>query len=284
MKIGLIGNGFVGNAIYENLKHAYEFSIYDKNPNKSNADHVRDVCCSAEVVFVALPTPMMTDGQCDLSIILGVMNEISYWYNDNIVVLKSTVPPGTCDKIKKIHPKLRLVFSPEFLTEANYIQDFKDCNRMIFGGDTNDTSECIRLLSTVFPDKSYLMTDHKSAEMVKYFINTFLAVKVSFANEMKEICESVNIDYDNVKRLALYDKRIGTSHLMVPGPDGSRGFGGTCFPKDINALIHFAEHQELEPMVLKAAWKKNLETRENKDWLTMFGRAVSEETRRKNEK
>ncbi len=176
---------------------------------------------------------------------------------------------------------MRLVFSPEFLTEANYIQDFKDCNRMIFGGATDDTSECIRLLSTVFPEKSYLMTDLRSAEMVKYFINTFLAVKVSFANEMREICDAVSIDYDNVKRLALYDNRIGTSHLMVPGPDGNKGFGGTCFPKDINALIHFAESQGLEPSVLKAAWDKNLKVRENKDWLTMFGRAVSENTKEK---
>ncbi len=281
MKIGLIGNGFVGNAVYENLKQAYEFCIYDKNPEKANADHVRDVCHNSRVIFVALPTPMMENGQCDLSIIFGVMSEISYWYNDNIIILKSTVPPGTCNRIKEIHPKLRLVFSPEFLTEANFIQDFKDCNRMIFGGATDDTSECIRLLSSVFPDKSYLMTDLNSAEMVKYFINTFLAVKVSFANEMKEICDSVEIDYDNVKRLALYDERIGASHLMVPGPDGYRGFGGTCFPKDINALMYFAKNQGLDPLVLAAAWEKNLRLRENRDWLTMFGRAVSENTKEK---
>tara|TARA_Y100000593_G_scaffold94741_1_gene195595 strand:+ start:3711 stop:4544 length:834 start_codon:yes stop_codon:yes gene_type:complete len=276
MKIGLIGNGFVGNAVYENLKRTYPFCVYDKNPAKANVDNVRDVCHNAKIIFVALPTPMESNGRCDLSIIFGVMSEIACWYDDNIVILKSTVPPGTCERIKKIHPKLRLVFSPEFLTEANYIEDFKNCNRMIFGGDIEDTSECVKALSAVFPDKSYLMTDLRAAEMVKYFINTFLAVKVSFANEMKQICDTVGLDYDDVKRLALYDTRIGKSHLMVPGPDGNLGFGGTCFPKDINALMFFAEERGIDPNLLRAAWEKNLKVRENKDWLTSFGRAVSE--------
>ena len=275
MKIGLIGNGFVGNAVYENLKRTYPFCVYDKNPAKANVDNVRDVCHNAKIIFVALPTPMESSGRCDLSIIFGVMNEIACWYDDNIVILKSTVPPGTCERIKKVHPKLRLVFSPEFLTEANYIEDFKNCNRMIFGGDIEDTSECVKVLSAVFPDKSYLMTDLKTAEMVKYFINTFLAVKVSFANEMKQICDTVDLDYDDVKRLALYDTRIGKSHLMVPGPDGNLGFGGTCFPKDINALMFFAQENGIDPLLLRSAWDKNLEVREEKDWLTMFGRAVS---------
>ena len=153
MKLGLIGNGFVGNAIYENLKRSYTFCVYDKNPSKANVDNIRQVCHNAKIIFVALPTPMESDGRCDLSIIFNTMSQIAYWYDDNIVVLKSTVPPGTCERIKKIHPKLRIVFSPEFLTEANYIEDFKNCNRMIFGGDIEDTSACIKTLSKVFPEK-----------------------------------------------------------------------------------------------------------------------------------
>jgi UDPglucose 6-dehydrogenase len=204
------------------------------------------------------------------------MTQISYWYKDNIVVLKSTVPPGTCEKIKKIHSNLRIVFSPEFLTEANYIEDFRDCNRMIFGGESEDTGECVKVLSSVFPEKSYLITDLKTAETVKYFINTFLAVKVIFANEMKDICDATNVDYDAVKRLALFDNRLGNSHFQVPGPDGSRGFGGTCFPKDINALIKFSESVGVESDLLKTAWDKNLKIRNNKDWLDMPGRAISQ--------
>ena len=276
MNIGLIGNGFVGNAILENLKESYTFYVYDKDPEKANANSVRDVCHNTKIIFVALPTPMRKDGSCDLSIIYNVMTQISYWYNDNIVVLKSTVPPGTCEKIKKIHSNLRIVFSPEFLTEANYIEDFRDCNRMIFGGESEDTGECVKVLSSVFPEKSYLITDLKTAETVKYFINTFLAVKVIFANEIKDICDAADVDYNSVKRLALFDSRIGSSHLQVPGPDGSRGFGGTCFPKDINALIKFSESVGVKSDLLKTAWDKNLQIRNNKDWLNMPGRAISQ--------
>jgi UDPglucose 6-dehydrogenase len=173
---------------------------------------------------------------------------------------------------------MRIVFSPEFLTEANYIQDFKNCNRMIFGGNSADAEECIRLMQVVFPDKHYFITDWKTAEIVKYFINTFLATKVSFANEMKQICDATGTDYDGVVNLALYDKRIGKSHLQVPGPDGYRGFGGKCFAKDLNALISFFLSNDIKPVVLKAAWDKNLEVREKQDWLDIEG-AISKRSK-----
>mgnify|MGYP003134368002 CR=1 FL=1 len=277
MRIGLVGNGFVGNAIYENLKQKHNFYIFDKNPERANCDNLKKVVENCKIIFVALPTPMHGNGSCDLSIIFKVMEEINYFYNDNIIVLKSTVVPGTCDEIKSLYPNIRIVFSPEFLTEANYIEDFKNCNRMIFGGEEEDTAECVKLLMSVFQDKYYFTTDLRTAEMVKYFINNFLAVKVSFANEFKQICEAAAIDYEKVKNLALYDNRIADSHLRVPGPDGNCGFGGTCFPKDINAMIYFSSLKEVDSCILKSAWRKNLEVRDNKDWEIMFGRAVSVE-------
>ena len=276
MKIGLVGKGFVGNAIYQNLKSTYDFLIFDKDPSKSNSGNVRELCHGSKIIFVALPTPMKQDGSCDLSIILQVMAQLSYWNNDNIIILKSTVPPGTCREIKDKYPDLRLVFSPEFLTEANHIEDFKDCNRVIMGGDPTDVYECFKMLSDVFPKKQYLRTTLETSEMVKYFINNFLAVKVMFANEMKEICDASNINFQDVRDLALHDKRIGDSHLSVPGPDGSGGFGGTCFPKDINAMIFFAKSVGADPSLLLEAWNKNLKIRKNKDWLKMKGRAISE--------
>lgn len=276
MKIGLIGNGFVGSAIYENLKQTYDFIIYDKKPELSQCESVRDVVDSCPVIFVALPTPMFEDGRCDLSIIYGAMNEIYEEYNNNIVILKSTVLPGTCDEIRRRHPNMRIVFSPEFLTEANHIEDFKNCNRMIFGGESEDTAECVRLLHNVFNDKYYFTTDCRTAEMVKYFINNFLSVKVSFANEMNQICNATNIDYASVVKLALYDIRVGPSHLQVPGPDGDYGFGGKCFPKDLNAMIKHSVQNNVEPEMLKAAWHKNKEVRQNKDWLNIEGAITKE--------
>jgi len=275
MKMGLIGNGFVGNAIYENLKQRYEFFVFDLNPERKTCDSVREVCENANIIFVALPTPMRPDGSCDLSIIFSVMKEINLNYRNNVVVLKSTVVPGTCDTIRAQYPQMRIVFSPEFLTERNFIQDFKNSNRMIFGGNSNDTEACVEAVKEVFPNKIYVQTELKTAEMVKYFINTFLATKVSFANEIKQICDSANINYYRVMQLALLDDRLGQSHLRVPGPDNSLGFGGTCFPKDINALMNFAKSNSINPTVLQAAWEKNLEVRLDRDWEFMAGRAVS---------
>ena len=269
--IGLIGNGFVGSAISENLKNNYKFLIYDRKPNLANCVSTEEVVRGAKIIFVALPTPMQRDGSCDLSIIFGAMSEIYDYYDDNVIILKSTVAPGTCEEIRQRFPKMRIVFSPEFLTEANHIEDFKNCNRMIFGGHPDDTAECVRLLQTVFPDKYYFTTDWKTAEMVKYFINSFLATKVSFANEIKQVCDKVEIDYDSVVKLALYDNRIGNSHLQVPGPDGHRGFGGKCFPKDLNALTYFSFLQGVKPTVLTAVWEKNIEVRKNFDWLRIEG-------------
>ena len=115
------------------------------------------------------------------------------------------------------------------------------------------------------------------AEMVKYFANTFLATKVSFANEMKIICEKLEIDYDKVVEYAIYDNRLGKSHWAVPGPDGKPGFGGSCFPKDINALINKAKELGVETDVLNSVWKTNLKVRPERDWEQLKGRAISKD-------
>ena len=277
MVIGLIGNGFVGSAIYENLKDHYDFCVYDNKPDKSNCGSVQEVVQNCDIIFVALPTPMFKDGSSDLSIIFNVMGQISDCYRDNIIIIKSTVVPGTCAKIQELYPNLKIVFSPEFLTEANHIEDFKNCNRMIFGGHTNDTFLCVKMLSKAFPDKLYYTTDWTQAELVKYFTNTFLATKVSFANEMKQICDALDTSYDSLVRIALYDDRIGKSHFNVPGPDGHHGFGGKCFPKDLNALIHFCLTKDVEPVILKAAWEKNMQVRQEHDWLNIEGAVTLEE-------
>jgi len=277
MNIGLIGKGFVGDAVFKNLNNKHEFYVYDIDESKRNIPDIKTLTSKAKIIFVALPTPMKKDGSCDLSIIFNTMTELNENYNDNVIILKSTVVPGTCDQILSVYPKLRLVFSPEFLTEANYVEDFKNCNRVILGGDFADTVKCAEMFKQVFPNKHYLFTDHKTAEMVKYFINNFLSVKVTFANEIKQICDASDISYNEVKNLALFDERIGKSHFMVPGPDGEYGYGGTCFPKDINAMINYCKTIGVDPQILEASWDKNLKIRNDKDWLTKKGRAVSED-------
>lgn len=275
--IGIVGQGFVGSAIREGLKSTFLIETYDKyDQNKSTCKNLEQLCEKAFIIFLCLPTPMRKDGSCDLSILKSVIEEIDSIANgDHILVIKSTVPPGTTSKLNEAYNNIKLVFSPEFLTEANSFEDFKNQNRVIVGGPRPASTIVKNLFRVAFPKIDIIKTGSNTAEMVKYFANCFLATKVSFANEMRQICEQVDIDYDKVVEYSLYDKRIGKTHLSSPGPDGKLGFGGSCFPKDINALIYFATNVGVDPAVLQAVWNKNLEVRPEKDWENLKGRAVS---------
>jgi len=236
----------------------------------------------SKVYFVCLPTPMYEDGSADLSIVEGVLDELSTISGDRIAVVKSTIPPGTTEKWNKKYEStgLRVVFNPEFLTEANALDDMRNQNRIILGGPRPWVNTIKQVFQTAFPKVPLIKTSSTTAEMVKYMTNNFLTVKVSFANEMAQICEALdksglNVDYDKVVEYAKYDRRLGESHWSVPGPDGDRGFGGHCFPKDINAMINVAKENGVRPLVLQSAWEKNREVRKDNDWERQVGRAVS---------
>ena len=193
---------------------------------------------------------------------------------DRIVVIKSTVPPGTTDRLNDACQNITVVFSPEFLTEANSFDDFKNQTRIIVGGIRPASSIIKTMFRKAFPQIPIVKTSAKHAEMVKYFINCFLSTKVSFSNEMYQLCTNIGVDYDKVLEYALYDTRLGRSHFSVPGPDGHKGFGGHCFPKDLSAMICVIEDNEIIPTVLRAVKDKNDEVRDNRDWESMEGRAV----------
>jgi len=273
--IGIIGQGFVGTAVREGLKDVFTVQTYDKY-KESTCNSVKQLCNSVDIIFVCLPTPMRRDGTCDLSIVKNTILEIDKHSSGHIAVIKSTVPPGTTSELNKKCENLQIVFNPEFLTEANYIDDFKNQTRIIIGGPRPASTIIKNLYKKAFYTTPIIKTGSDTAEMIKYFLNCFLATKVSFSNEMKDICDSVNIDYDKVVEYALYDNRIGPTHFSTPGPDGKRGFGGSCFPKDINAMICFATMMGIDPVILASVWKKNLEVRPEKDWEKLLGRAISE--------
>lgn len=278
--IGVIGQGFVGTAIREGLKGFYEVRTYDIDETKSNST-LEELVLSSDIIFQCLPTPMRSTGECDLSIVEGSLtniDELSRQLNRTpIVVIKSTVPPGTCERLNNTFINLNIVFSPEFLTEANSIDDFKNQTRIILGGPRPYTTQVKTMFRKAFPHIPIIKTGYNTAEMVKYFINNFLSTKVSFANEMYQICKSLDIDYDKVTEYALFDQRIGRSHLAVPGPDGDFGYGGHCFPKDLDAMLYLALTMGIEPVILKATKEKNNKVRKNRDWENMPGRAVSKE-------
>ena len=279
MNFGIIGTGYVGTALKECFRNHYEVLTYDINPSLSTCDSINDLVSQTKIIFLCVPTPMKSDGSCDLSIVKSVIKLIDNSIkskSDKIIVIKSTVPPGTTSKLNKEYKNFNLIFNPEFLTEANFINDFKNQNRIILGGN-HDVSERIKsFYYKIFPDAIFIYTDSTHAEMVKYLANTFLATKVSFANEMKDICDKLDISYEKVVKYACYDDRLGSSHWSVPGPDGKLGFGGSCFPKDINALIKRASELGVDTKVLKSVWDTNLKVRPEKDWEKLKGRAISD--------
>jgi UDPglucose 6-dehydrogenase len=247
--IGIIGQGFVGTAIYYGLKNFYNIRTYDIDEEKCNST-INKLILHSDIIFQCLPTPMYTTGECDLTIVEGSLaniDKLSRQFNRNpIVVIKSTVPPGTCERLNNTFANLNIVFSPEFLTEANSIDDFKNQTRIIIGGPRPYTTQVKTMFRKAFPHIPIIKTGYKTAEMVKYFINNFLSTKVSFANEMYQICKALDIDYDKVTEYALFDQRIGKSHLAVPGPDGDYGYGGHCFPKDLDAMIYLSKIFEVD--------------------------------------
>ena len=283
-RIGIVGQGFVGSAVYAGLvPHFKDLVTYDKYKG-SHCGTLEQLVDQSDVIFVCLPTPMRRDGSCDTRIVDGALADIrdlcrEKGYNNRVAVVKSTVEPGsTVAWNRKFNPHLTVVFNPEFLTEANHIEDFKNQNRIVLGGPRPETGRVKTLFRKAFPTATIVKTGSTEAETVKYFTNCFLATKVAFANEMYQLCNSLDIDYDKVVEYALYDQRIGNSHLSVPGPDGSLGYGGHCLPKDLNAMINLAKRNGIDPKVMQATWDKNNEVRPEaeRDWEKMVGRAISD--------
>ena len=282
MKIGIVGQGYVGTAVKEVFSKHYDVDTYDLDKDKCSVDYLEDLVELTNIIFVCVPTPMKKDGSCDTSIVEAIVKDIndmvvSRNVSGRIVAIKSTIPPGTTNRLNKECHNISVIFNPEFLTEANFIDDFKNQNRIIIGGERPSTTKLRQVYSLVFPDVKIVKTGSITAEMVKYMTNTFLATKVSFANEMKMICDELNIDYDKVVEYSTYDERLGKSHWAVPGPDGKLGFGGSCFPKDINALIDICYKMEIPAKTLFGAWETNLEVRPEQDWKELKGRAVTDE-------
>ena len=274
MKIGIIGQGYVGTALKEGFQDFYQVETYDKyDLGKSTHSKISDIVELSDVIFVCVPTPMRQDGSCYTGIVEEVIREINENANGQIVVIKSTVPPGTTDRINEEYTHSTVIFNPEFLTEANFIQDFKNQSRIILGGDRKGTNIVRQIYSRIFPNATIVKTGAKHAEMVKYFTNCFLATKVSFANEMYNVCQQLDLDYDKIVEYATYDERLGKSHWAVPGPDGDFGYGGHCLPKDLSAIVSEFDTYGL----LEAVEQVNDQVREDRDWEHMVGRAVLEE-------
>jgi len=281
MKIGIIGKGFVGSAVEygfsKNFDHDIEIKIYDKDKTKSTHT-LSDVVNNSKFIFISLPTPSFEDGNINLNILDNALLEISQISsnNDAIFLVRSTIIPGSTRIFQCKYPNINLVFNPEFLTERNANADFVNQDRFIIGGEENNTSKVADLYRLRFGNKIPIIeTNFETAELIKYMNNTFLATKVSFLNEMKILGDKCGVDWKKAIQGFSLDSRIGNSHLDVPGYDGKYGFGGSCFPKDIQAIINFGDTIGVDMKVLKGAWDTNLLVRPKKDWEMLEGRAIT---------
>lgn len=262
-KVGIIGYGFVGQAVAGGFA-ACEIHIYDKY---KNFETLNEVVKASEFIFICLPTPIHLDESgIDLSIVFDSIKQIARLTNgtNKIVVLKSTIIPGTTIGLIKKYPKSLFCFNPEFLREASFMQDFVKADRIVIGTTIESVFKRVAALyKRVMPTIPIFQTDPTSAEMVKYMANCFLATKVIFANEMAEICAKLRINYVEVKKMVVADNRIEDSHLDVTE---TKGFGGKCFPKDLLALRAMAKNERVDTKILDAVWAKNLKVRKNHDW------------------
>lgn len=268
-RLGIIGYGIVGQALaygfsQPDIKDKYQIKYYDKY---KDTKPLKQVIEESEFIFICLPTPMKEDESgIDLSIIEDSIKEITKLTNktDKIIVIKSTIIPGTTASLSKKFPETHFAFNPEFLTEANYLEDFLNADRTIIGANDDLTSRrVIAFYRQRFPTMKIFQTDSTTAEMVKYMANAYLSTKVIFANEMYSICQALGIKYEEVKSMAVADHRIFDSHLDITT---QKGFGGKCFPKDIVALIGRAKDLNVEPKLLETVWSINKKIRKVHDW------------------
>ena len=271
-KVGVIGNGFVGESQAYAFSPIADVKIFDINPVK--ATHTLLEVLSQDFIFVALPTPMKENGEQDNSYIENFFSNIGLYNTNAIFILKSTVLPGTTKQLIDKH-NFNIVFCPEFLTEKTAKLDMLTQSRIVIGGDTQHTEKVLELFKARFGQKHYILTDTTTAEFIKYMANTFLAVKVSVVNEFYRMSKVLGANWNDALEGFVSDPRIGNSHTNVPGHDGKLGFGGTCFPKDINALITMGKELGVDMNTLEAAWKTNLEVRPEQDWKHLVGRAIT---------
>ena len=256
-KVNKLRNGQI--TIYEpGLEKLFERNL--KEERLSFTTSLKEGLEEAEIVFLALPTPPGEDGSADLKYVLGVAEDIGKLLTDyKIIIDKSTVPVGTAEKVhaaiaKNANVEFDVVSNPEFLREGVAVEDFMKPDRIVIGTSSERAKEKLTELygPYVRQGNPIIFMDERSAELTKYAANAFLAVKISFMNEVAQICERLGADVDMVRRGIGSDDRIG-KRFLFPGI----GYGGSCFPKDVKALMHSSREVNYEFMILNAVTDVN---------------------------
>ncbi|OGM31670.1 hypothetical protein A2803_04545 [Candidatus Woesebacteria bacterium RIFCSPHIGHO2_01_FULL_44_21] len=263
MSVAIVGYGYVGKALHsffgDSVAAVYD-PQYKKIPGYPQVKVTQNAVNKCDLVVICVPTLESKDGSCDTSIV----EQSVKWLSTPLILIKSTVEPGTTLKLSKKYGK-ELVFSPEYIGEGKYFtppwryphpEDMKMHTFQIFGGPRQVTKKVVDLFTRIMgPHVSYMQTDSTTAEIVKYMVNSWGAMKVTFANEWYDICEAHGVDYREARELWALDSRVEKMHTLV-FPD-KRGFSGKCFPKDISAIIASAKKRNYVPKLLETVKSVN---------------------------
>lgn len=254
IRVGVVGGGFVGTATSGWECDDVDVTIFDVDVNKCRPVGTKPTLSQiafSDIVFIAVPTPPKSSdaysnvaAACNTDIVESVVKSLCLENPRASIIIRSTVPPKTTDKLSKQYPDAQIGMMPEFLTERNWFNDFKSCTLWVLGSSHPQQHHCIQQILSKAKRAGKIESDTMSivttteAEAIKYGRNCFLATKISFFNELHEMYSSLDdVDVNKVFQLIAADPRIGTSHTQVPGPDGQKGFGGSCLPKDLNGLL-----------------------------------------------
>jgi UDPglucose 6-dehydrogenase len=257
MKIGIIGYGFVGKAVANSFAGNEDITVKIHDPAYPDISKpIEKLKKKCEAIFICVPTPQDSEGVCDTSILDTVLEQL-LGYN-GIVISKCTAPPLKYRELESVLG-LKLVHAPEFLTAANANFDYVNPTKIVIGSKQKYWEAATNYILPFVNFKSSQVECCSIAEaaMFKYVANTMLAMKVIMNNEYADLCEKLNINWENVAEIAETDQRLGHTHWKVPGPDRKRGFGGACFPKDTSALVNIAAGVGVEMSMLTNAVLKN---------------------------
>jgi UDPglucose 6-dehydrogenase len=258
MKIIIAGYGFVGKAVVGALEIKHDIVIVDPKYTENKITDHQD----AEGIIICVNTPYIEKGGCDASIICEVLDQVPIHIP---VLIKSTVTPAVVDALETMYKDHWIVYSPEFLRARSASQDFLNQKHIIIGGDDTD---CYwqGILQGSLPNCNLVLNcSAKEASIIKYASNSFLALKTSYFNQLFDICLNTGMDFDTVRHVLAQDPRIGSDHTMVPGPDGERGWGGHCFPKDTNSFVQWARSVNSPISTLEMAIEYNNSLRKTLD-------------------
>jgi len=256
-KIGVIGYGFVGKAVANSFADRIDVKVRINDPAfpdiSKSIDKIKE---KSHAIFVCVPTPQDDHGECDTSILEGVLEQLLGY--EGIVICKSTAPPILYRRLEH-ELGLKLVHAPEFLTASNANYDYINPVNVVIGCKHKLYEEASQFILPFiqFAPANVEYCSIAEAAMFKYVANTMLAMKVIMNNEYAELCDKMNINWENVSGIASSDKRLGHTHWKVPGPDGQNGFGGACFPKDTAALLNMADDSDIELSMLQTAIRTN---------------------------